>query len=279
MPFIEVEDGRVYYEASGMGKHLILIHGAWASHVWWRWQVPVLSEHYRVVTIDVRGHGLSSPLKGASSVEQFARDLREIIDKIGADETVLVGWSMGGLIAMQYCLDYPLHSKALILIATRGHRTPRLKQRIRLHYLWTQLNFLSEISAPRGYDRRARQFPDGQNVIKKEITKMLSPSASQETFDWVTDELTKRPVTNYYEVARSIWDWGPEEELKRIDIPALLLVGDGDRSTPPRFSSYLHSLLPNSRLKIIEGVGHCLIIEDPPVVNREIIEFLREVGY
>lgn len=53
MPFVEVEDGRLYYDVSGKGPSLVLIHGAWASHEWWRWQVPELSRDYQVLSIDV----------------------------------------------------------------------------------------------------------------------------------------------------------------------------------------------------------------------------------
>lgn len=117
MPFVEVEDGRLYYAVSGKGRPLVLIHGAWASHEWWRWQVPELSQSYQIIAVDIRGHGRSSRLEGAYSVDGFARDLEILLKKVGINETALIGWSMGGMISMHYCLQSPAKVKALTLIA------------------------------------------------------------------------------------------------------------------------------------------------------------------
>lgn len=279
MSFVNVGDGRIYYEVEGMGRTLILIHGAWTSHTWWRWQIPVLSKDYRVLTIDVRGHGFSTPLESASSVEGFSHDLESVIEKTGSNEVALIGWSMGGLIAMQYCLDHPSRVKALILLATRGHRNPQMKRKIRIQYLRARLNFFTKIVAPRKYDMKTSQFPGDEDDIKNEIETMLSPSVSQEVSDWVMDDISKRPGQDFYEVARSIWGWGPGEELRKIRAPSLIMVGEDDRTTPPDFSHRLHALLPDSRLIIVEDAGHCLAIERPDVVNNEIIAFLKSVGY
>jgi pimeloyl-ACP methyl ester carboxylesterase len=83
VPFIEVEDGRLYYDVSSKRPSLVLIHGAWASREWWRWQVPELSKDYQVLSLDVRGHGQSSPLRGAYSVDGFAEDLEIFLKEIG----------------------------------------------------------------------------------------------------------------------------------------------------------------------------------------------------
>jgi len=279
VPFIDVGDGKIYYEITGKGKDLILIHGAWTSHAWWRWQIPVLSKNYRVLSMDVRGHGLSMPLQGTYSVEGFSRDLEILTERTGIDDIVLVGWSMGGLISMQYCLDHVSRVKALVLIATRGHKNSQMKRKIRIQYLRARLNFLTKIVAPRKYDRETGQFLDDEDEIKNEIGNMLSPSVSQEIFDWVMTELRNRPATNYYEVARSIWGWGPGEELKKIRVPVLIMVGEDDRSTPPHFSRLLHSILSASELVVVKNAGHCLTLECPDVVNNEIIGFLKNVGY
>ena len=279
VPFTDVGDGKIYYEITGKGKDLILIHGAWTSHTWWRWQIPVLSRNYRVLSMDVRGHGLSTPLQGTYSVEGFSRDLERLTERTGIDDIVLVGWSMGGLISMQYCLDHASKVKALVLIATRGHKNSQMKRKIRIQYLRARLNFFTKIVAPRKYDRETGQFPEDEDEIKNEVGAMLSPSVSQEIFDWVMAELRNSPGTNYYEVARSIWGWGPGEELKKIRVPVLIMVGEDDRSTPPHFSCLLHSILPDSELVVVKDAGHCLAIERPDVVNNEIIGFLRNVGY
>jgi pimeloyl-ACP methyl ester carboxylesterase len=279
VPFVEVEEVRLFYEVRGEGRPLVLIHGAWASHEWWRWQVPELSSYYQVVALDVRGHGKSSPLKGAHSVNGFAKDLDILLERIGIDETVLVGWSMGGLISMQYCLNHPSKVRALILIATRGHRNPKLRRRIILQYLQARLNFMMDIAAPRKYDRAAERFPKQRRWLESEVRNMISPSAPKEVLDWVIADLSHNPRENYFEVAKSIWNWEAGEALKSIMVPTLIMVGDGDNRTPPRFSHLLHAAIPDSRLVIVENAGHCLPLERPERVNAEIIKFLEGLGY
>jgi pimeloyl-ACP methyl ester carboxylesterase len=279
VPFVEVEDGRLYYDVSGKGPSLVLIHGAWASHEWWRWQVPELSKVYQVLSLDVRGHGHSSPLKAAYSVDGFTRDLESFLQKVEIDQAVLVGWSMGGIISMEYCLNHPSKVRALILIATRGHRNPQMKRRIMFQYLQARLSLLMDFTSPRKYDRAAEGFPGEQERVKREVANMLSPTTPREVFDWVMDDITNKPRENYFEVAKSIWNWEAGEELKRINVPTLIMVGEKDSRTPPRFSHLLHAEIPNSRLVIVKEAGHCLALERPQVVNAETIKFLKSLGY
>jgi len=279
VPFVEVEDGRLYYDVSGKGPSLVLIHGAWASHEWWRWQVPELSKVYQVLSLDVRGHGHSSPLKAAYSVDGFTRDLESFLQKVEIDQAVLVGWSMGGIISMEYCLNHPSKVRALILIATRGHRNPQMKRRIMFQYLQARLSLLMDFTSPRKYDRAAEGFPGEQERVKREVANMLSPTTPREVFDWVMDDITNKPRENYFEVAKSIWNWEAGEELKRINVPTLIMVGEKDSRTPPRFSHLLHAEIPNSRLVIVKDAGHCLALERPQVVNAETIKFLKSLGY
>ncbi len=185
---------------------------------------------------------------------------------------------MGGIISIQYALNYPSKVKALILIATRGHQNPKLKRRIILQYLQARLSLLMDFTAPRKYDRASGGFPGQKIWLEREVEKMLSPEASREVKDWVMSDVRNNPRENYFQAIRSIWNWGAADRLKEIEAPTLIMVGDKDTRTPPRFSRLLHATIPNSRLVIVEGAGHCLPLERPERVNREIIEFLEGLG-
>jgi len=276
---VEVEGGRVFYEVRGKGRPLVLIHGAWASHEWWRWQIPELARNYHVISPDVRGHGQSSPLTSVSSVNELAKDLDLLLQSIGIQEVVLVGWSMGGIISVQYGLNYPSKVKALILIATRGHRDPKLKRRIILQYLQARLHLLMDLSTPRKYDRAAKRFPGQTMWLEREVKKMVSTTAPKEVFDWVMSDVKNNPRENYFQVAKSIWSWEAADRLDDIKAPTLIMVGDKDSRTPLRFSRLLHDAIPNSGLVVVEGAGHCLPLEQPQRVNGEIISFLKNLDY
>ena len=271
MPFVKVEKGRVYYEISGKGRWLVLIHGAWATHQWWRWQVPELSQSYRVLSLDVRGHGQSSPLEKPDSVDNFARDLDILLQKVGADEVALVGWSMGGIISMEYCLSNPSRVKALVLIATRGQRNPKTKLRVWLQQIQARLSLMMDFA-----DYEASDYHD---QVQKEIRGMLSPATPKEVIDWMMTDLTNNPRRSFFEVAKSLWDWEAGERLATINVPTLIMVGEEDTRTPPRFSHLLHAKIPNSKLVVVENCGHYLLMERPDIVNSEIMRFLKDAGY
>ena len=280
MPFIEIENGSLYYAVSGKGRPLVLIHGAWASNQWWRWQVPALSRNYLVLSIDVRGHGQSSPLEKVYSVDGFTRDLQIFLQKTGIDEAVLFGWSMGGIISMQYCLNYPTKVKGLVLIATRGHRNPSMKLRFLRQYFQSLLDLMIDLNSPRKYNRSANRFPGpDKNWLEGEIRNMFSPTAPKEALDWVMADLANNPRENYFKVAKSLWNWSAGKELRRINAPTLIMVGEKDVFTPPRFSRLLHAEIPNSRLIIVENASHYLMLERPDLVNAEIIKFLKSLDY
>jgi pimeloyl-ACP methyl ester carboxylesterase len=276
---VKAEEERLFYDITGKGRPLVLIHGVWASHEWWRWLVPALARTYYVISPDVRGHGQSSPLKSAYTVNGFAKDLDLLLRSIGIPEVVLVGWSMGGIISLEYALNYPSKVKALILIATRGHHNPKLKRRIILQYLQARLSLLMDFTAPRKYDRASGGFPTQKIWLEREVEKMLSPKASREVQDWVMSDVRNNPRENYFQAVRSIWNWGAADRLKEIEAPTLIMVGDKDTRTPPRFSRLLHATIPNSSLVIVKDAGHCLPLEQPQRVNEEIIEFLEGLGY
>jgi len=271
VPFVEVEKGKVYYEISGKGQWLVLIHGAWASHEWWRWQVPELSRSYRVLSLDVRGHGQSSPLEKPDSVDNFARDLETLLQKVGADEVALVGWSMGGIISMQYYLSNPSRVKALVLIATRGQRNPKTKLRVWLQQMQARLSLMMDFA---GYKESI--YPE---QVEKEIRSMLSPATPKKVVDWIMTDLANNPRRNFLEVAKSLWNWEAGERLTTINVPTLIVVGEEDNTTPPRFSHFLHAKIPNSKLMVVKNCGHYLLLERPDIVNTEIVRFLKDANY
>ncbi len=271
MPLAEVDSGRLYYEIYGEGQWLVLLHGAWANHQWWRWQIPELSRYYRVLALDVRGHGKSSPLEKPYSVAGFAQDLSLLLHKVGAKEVALVGWSMGGIISIEYSLNNPDKVKALILIATRGHRNPMMKLRVWFQSLQNRLSLMMDFADYEGFVY--------ENQVIKEVKSMMSPITPPEVIDWVMADLINNPRRNFLEVAKSLWDWEAGEKLKTITVPTLIMVGDKDTRTPPRFSRLLHENIPNSQLKIIPNCSHFLALERPEIVNTEIIRFLKEIGY
>jgi pimeloyl-ACP methyl ester carboxylesterase len=280
LPFVEVKNGKLFYAVSGSGPPLVLLHSAWASHEWWRWQIPILSQNYRTYAVDIRGHGRSTPLEKVYSIEGFTRDLKIFLAELGIEETALVGWSLGGIIAMQYCLNHPSKVNALVLIATQGHKNSRLKLKIIFYYLQAHLSLLMNFAQPRKYDRIAQSFPSqSAEWLERQVKNMLSSKTPKEVCDWIIDDITNHPRKNFFEVIKSAWNWEAGDKLKQIKVPTLILVGDRDNLTPPRISQLLQAAIPDSKLVIVEDASHYLVMERPELVNAEILKFLKSIGY
>ena len=101
---LETEDGaKIYYEDHGEGQPILFVRGWLCSSRFRQKNVLDLASEFRVVTIDLRGHGNSSKILTGHTIRQYARDVREVIERLGLQESVLVGWSLGGPVVLSYC--------------------------------------------------------------------------------------------------------------------------------------------------------------------------------
>ncbi len=280
MPILKIPSGSIYYEIHGQGLPLVCIHGAWSSHKWWKYQVTFLSQKYQVLTYDLRGHGQSLSLTNNYDLPSLVADLKFLLQKIGIDETVLMGWSLGGMLSLEYCLCHPQTIKALILISTRAQRQPIWKKKIWLSLLRARLNLMINLAAPRKFNFREASFPEEKRLLDEELKKMSSASIHPETYEWLKTDFQSFNANSYWSIAQNLWHWEiSHEKLKTIAIPTLILAGEQDRLTPLSFAQSLQRTLPNSRLVIIREGGHLLPLEHPHQVNTYIAEFLQEINY
>ena len=128
----------------GHGQPIIFIHGWAASQRFWKHQVDYFSQRYQVITYDLRGHGDSDKPKQGYYVEDHVFDLAQIIQGLKLQVPILVGHSLGGLIALQFALDYPEGLKALVVVGTSPNPVPTKRQSLMLT-LFSWLIRLSEI--------------------------------------------------------------------------------------------------------------------------------------
>lgn len=112
MAWFDHEGCSLHYEEYGHGTPLVLIHGLGSSSQDWELQIPVLARHYRLVVVDVRGHGRSDKPRERYSIQGFTYDLIALFEHLDLPPAHVVGLSMGGMIAFQLAVDEPRGSKA-----------------------------------------------------------------------------------------------------------------------------------------------------------------------
>lgn len=133
----EVDGLKIHSTVTGKGRvAVILVHGWTCDETMWSSQVPVLAKSYRVVTLDLPGHGRTGPLKdGKFSLDLFARSVEAVREQVKAERVVLVGHSMGTPVILRYAQLYPEHAAALVLVegvtgVTRGPNAASMGSRI-----------------------------------------------------------------------------------------------------------------------------------------------------
>jgi len=260
----------LYYEDHGMGKPIILIHGWPLSSVSWEKQIPaLLSAGYRVITYDRRGFGYSSKPAFGYDYDTFAADLDKIITKLDVHDAALVGFSMGGGEVARYIGTYGTRrvSKAVFMAAV----TPFLLKTSE-NPQGVDGSVFEEIRAAIAADRPAylsRFLSDFYNVDSLGKT-VISDQAVR--LSWNIASLAS-PIGTLDCVLAWLTDF--REDLKRIDVPTLIIHGDDDRILPLTATGIAtHRTVKGSRLVVIEGGPHGLTWTHSRQVNRELLDFL-----
>ena len=251
----------IHYDDGGSGPCIVLGHSFLCSGEMWRHQIDVLRRNRRVLNVDFRGHGRSSPAVGEFSLYDLVDDVIAVLDHAEVDQAMWAGLSVGGMVAMRAALTARKRVSGLILIDTHAGAEKRAKAlKYRAMGLGAKLvgmkPFLPSI-VPLMFGNTSRRENDQlvaewkERILELDIPSIRAFLRSLNSRDDVTDR------------------------LRDIDVPTLVIVGEEDRSLPPRCSERIASAIPGARLEVIQGAGHLSALERPEAVNRAILEFLE----
>jgi 3-oxoadipate enol-lactonase len=249
--------GDMKVKVSGTGFPLILVHGFTTTSEFWREQVEEFSASYQVIRLNLPGHGISpSPKTRNYTIDAFVEDLEKIFHHFSLPRAVLVGLSMGGVIAQQFAIKNPQLLKALVLIDTTPHG---LGQDVRAENVLLAIDDLGIATASQNV--AARSFGSG---------------APPDLVEWAKLEVIQTPDFVARAAIASLNKSDTRELLWRITVPTLVIVGEKDIITSPAESRALSDGIPNSTLTVIENAGHFPMLEQPIEFNRALRVFLEE---
>ena len=264
---------RIHYRDQGQrgGPAIILVHGANASLHTWEPLVERLGPDYRVVTLDLPGHGLTG---ATPDTDYSAEGMMEAVDvvaaKLGLDHFILGGNSMGGWVAWRYALAHPDRVDALLLLDASG--MPLRK---------------GEKAPPSNVGFRVLEYPFGRWLATRITPRMLveeSLRGSVEKQDIVDDamidrywELLRFPGNREATVMRAKMDREPAVAARvgEIRAPTLILFGDRDRVINPSAALTFHERIAGSEMLIEKGIGHLPMEEAPDQTAAAISDFLK----
>ena len=264
-----VERGGIVWHVQTMGEGpvVLLVHGTGASTHSFRAMMPLLAAHHTVVAMDLPGQGFSrAPRTFEPSLPAMAASIGELLEAIELTPVAAVGHSAGAAILARMTLDGVLHPTHLVgvgaaLVPLRGMAAAVLAPAARA---FSHTPLLSSIIALRSRD----------SVTVERMIRSTGSTLDAEGIE-LYRRLSERP-RHIDAVLAMMASWELDAlygELPRLDVPFLLVGGEGDRATPPRQQHEAASRLANARVELMPG-GHLVHEEAPARVARLVMDFL-----
>ncbi len=264
---LSIDQENIFYlERAGPGETIVLLHGFAANKDTWLRFVRYLPKQYRILVVDLAGHGDRSQameMESSFDVDHMQADFSRIIDRLGEEHFHLAGNSLGGYVATFFARKNPHKLITLGLFASAGVWSPKPSD--------FQLALEKEsnpllVDSPQGFDRL-------MDLVFYE--KPWTP--------WPVRSVLERELIEKYDFYKKMWDdiWRSRKDvaafLPEIKIPVFLLWGDKDRILDVSSVVVYQQYLPDVQTRIIEDCGHGLIIEKPEEAANAYSKFLMHI--
>jgi 3-oxoadipate enol-lactonase len=225
----------------------------------WEPQVSALSERFRVLRYDHRGHGRSSVPPGPYSIADHGRDVIELIDSLGLERVSVCGLSMGGMTGMWLAAEAPERVDRLVLACTSAHMPPP--------ELWNE-----RAATARGGGMEA--LADG--AMERWFTPAFR-AEHPESVARIRAQVAETPPEGYAASCEAIRDWDFRERLASIRTPTLVIAASEDPSTPPAYGEAIAEGIPGAGFALIPDSAHLANVERPEAFTGAVLAHL-EVG-
>ncbi len=255
---LKMDGYEIHYNVSGKENNdlIIFLHPAFSDHRAFDQQIDLFSKNYRVITIDLIGHGLSKANKSKDKIDTSSKHIENILDIEGFEKAHLVGVSMGSLIAQYFALNYPDKIKSLTALG--------------------------------GYDINKENKEVEKAQRSSNMSLIFRAIFSMKSFRKKTAEITCKSkkgqalfyeTTSHYERKSFMVMQGLQNIIKdrkdiKIEYPTLILTGEFDIELAKKIAKEWHTYLDNSEYFIIENAGHCANIDKPFVFYKVVKEFI-----
>lgn len=267
MPYIQVApDIKIFVQDGGNGKPIVFIHGWPYSHAMFEYQyLPLLKHGYRCIGVDLRGYGQSDKPYGEYNFDVFADDVYQVLDVLALQDVTLVGFSMGGAVAVRYMGK---HLGARVAkVALLAAATPCLTQKADFPQGLNRAvydSFLSAIEA----DRAQLLVGFGEATFHKPISSALA--------NWFT---TLGMQASAHATAMSVValrDADLRADLEKITVPTVIMHGVHDKVAPLSITAAInHARIKGSQLIQFENSGHGLFLDEKEKLNQELRHFIN----
>lgn len=261
----QVGSHTVAFDERGAGHQVLFMSGLSSSRLAWWKQIDVFAQKYRVINMDNRDAGDSSPGVGPYTIADMAADTAGLIQNLNLGATHIIGISMGGMIAQELAIRYPHLVDRLVLVSTTAGGPTAVNAKPEIAVLLVR---------PEQEDLETR--------VRRTFTAIAGEgymAAHPEDLDHIVKNSIEKPMTlegyqRQLGASFGHFSVGTAGQLSQITAPTLVLHGMDDPLIPYPNGQFLAEHIPGARLASFPGVGHLLMIEAPEEFNNEVIEFL-----
>lgn len=241
---VQINNIEIYYEEYGVGKPLVLLHGFGGSSQNWHPFTKKLSEHYRLIIVDLRGHGYSTNPDNKFTHRKAANDLFLLLEKLGIDNFSAMGMSSGGMILLHMATSQPKRIESMVLISTTSH------------------------------------FPNQARGIMRRASFKTMPQQVQEMYRECAkrgDEQIRQLISQFNALHDNYDDMNfTAQSLSTITARTLVVHGDRDNFFPVEIPVNIYRSIPDASLWIIPGGDHVPIYDSTIPFTSTVLRFLSE---
>lgn len=249
---------RLHYTESGAGDAVLLAHAIGMDQRMWAGIAPSLAERFRVVTVDLRGHGRSPVPARPYSLEELADDVLGVLDRLGIARAHWVGLSMGGMIGQAFALGHGERLGRLVLANTTSSYGP---------------------DGRKTWEARIKAVEDGglaaiENMVMGRYFSDEFRARQPDVVAKVSARFLETSAEGYLGCCDALKELDYAEDLPRIRARTLVIAGEKDVGTPPAMSEAIAARIPGARLAIIPGAAHLSAVEKPADFSALVRDFL-----
>jgi 3-oxoadipate enol-lactonase len=238
---------------------VVLLHSLATHSGLWAPQVPVWSLHFRVISVDLPGHGSSAVSAEDLSLAGMAAGVVAVLDHLQVEKAAFVGLSLGGMVAQAVALGHASRVVALVN-AHAGARTDASVREI--------------------WERRIDQFEASalasltQTTLERWFPRAFAMQAPM-TMEWVARLIQATDPHGYVAAIRAIQNLDHLDQLSGIEVPTLVIAGEADSAVPAAVAAQVAQCMPNARLHVLEGTGHIGNVQQPVQFTELVGQFLK----
>jgi pimeloyl-ACP methyl ester carboxylesterase len=246
---------KISYDVQGTGQPvLVFVHGWSCSKEYWKEQVAHFAKKHKVVTIDLAGHGQSGRSRKDYTVESFGKDVASVVKKLNLDQAILIGHSMGGDVIVEAAGQMP--DRIICLVgADTFHDIEKGYQSAEVEKIATmfEADFVKEVQ---GF-----------------VRQMFTPTADPELVEWVAGKMSSANPQVGINAWRNLGNYDLKSAVQKMEIPICSISADLWPMNLDANKKYAKTF----KLKLMPGIGHFVMLEDPEKFNKLLEEIIEEL--